>query len=154
MVSRLTSLARRVKATGAARSARVRDRRRSVGKRVGAISALRARGRVARAAIDRLTAEIAGRARQTVWEAHAVMDRARGSRRRGARVLADQLERELQAAEQILSRTDLRLQGQRTIPNRRISLVDPDARPIRMGSPKRPPSSDPRRGSPTPPKAS
>ena len=28
--------------------------------------------------------------------------------------------------------------GQRTIPDRRVSLVDPDARPIRSGSPRRP----------------
>jgi IS5 family transposase len=53
-------------------------------------------------------------------------------------VLAGQLERELEAAERILAQTDLRLQGQRTIPDRRVSLVDPDARPIRMGSPRRP----------------
>jgi IS5 family transposase len=137
-VSRLTSLARRIKTTGAARTARVRDRRRSVGKRVRAISALRIRGRDAREAIDRLTAEIARRARQTVREARTVIERARRSRRRGARVLAGRLERELEAAEQILAQTDLRLQGQRTIPDRRISLVDPDARPIRMGSPRRP----------------
>src|SRR5215211_5060851 len=71
-VSRLASLARRIKATGAARKARLRDRRRSVGKRVRAISGLRVRGRDARAAIDRLTAEIAGRARQTVREARQV----------------------------------------------------------------------------------
>src|SRR5438876_8846683 len=42
------------------------------------------------------------------------------------------------SAEQILAQTDLRLAGQRTIPDRRVSLVDPDARPIRMGSPRRP----------------
>jgi len=137
-VSRLTSLARRIKATGAARASWVRDRRRSVGKRVRAISALRVRGRDARDAIDRLTAEIARRARQTVREARTVMERARRSRRGGARVLADRLERELDAAEQILAQTDLRLHGQRTIPDRRISLVDADARPIRMGSPRRP----------------
>ena len=137
-VSRLTSLARRIKATGAARTARVRDRRRSVGKRVRAISALRIRGRDARDAIDRLTAEIARRARQTVREARTVVRRARQSRRPGARVLAGRLERELQAVEQILAQTDQRLQGQRTIPDRRISLVDADARPIRMGSPRRP----------------
>lgn len=137
-VSRLTSLARRIKATGAARSARVRDRRRSVGKRVRAISALRVRGREIRDAIDRLTAEIAGRARRTVREARTVLERARRSRRRGARLLADRLEYELEAAQQILAQTDLRLQGQRTIPDRRISLVDADARPIRMGSPRRP----------------
>jgi IS5 family transposase len=133
-VSRLTSLARRIKATGAARTARVRDRRRSVGKRVRAISALRVRGRDARDAIDRLTAEIHRRARQTAREARTVVKRARRSRRAGARVLAGRLERELQAVEQILAQTDLRLQGQRTIPDRRISLVDADARPIRMGS--------------------
>jgi IS5 family transposase len=38
----------------------------------------------------------------------------------------------------VLAQTDLRLAGQRTIPNRRISLVDPDARPVRMGRPNRP----------------
>ena len=38
----------------------------------------------------------------------------------------------------MLAQTDLRLAGQRTIPDRRVSLVDPDARPIRMGSPGRP----------------
>jgi IS5 family transposase len=38
----------------------------------------------------------------------------------------------------VLAQTDLRLAGQRTIPDRRVSLVDPDARPIRMGSPARP----------------
>jgi transposase, IS5 family len=137
-VSRLASLAGRVKATGAAATARLRDRRRSVGKRVRAISALRARGREARQAIDRLTAEIAERARQTVREARQVAERARRSRRRRARVLAGQLERELEVAERILAQTDLRLQGQRKIPDRRVSLVDPDARPLRMGNPKRP----------------
>jgi IS5 family transposase len=137
-VSRLARLGRRIKATGAASKARLRDRRRSVGKRVRAISALRVRGRDARAAIDRLTAEIAERARQTVREARTIAERAGRSRRPRARVLAAQLERELEAAEQILAQTDLRLQGQRTIPDRRVSLVDADARPIRMGSPRRP----------------
>jgi transposase, IS5 family len=137
-VSRLASLARRIQATGAATKVRLRDRRRSVGKRVRAISGLGVRGRDARAAIDRLTAEIAERARQTVGEARRIFERARRSRRRRARVLAERLERELEAAERILAQTDLRLQGQRTIPDRRISLVDPVARPIRMGSPRRP----------------
>jgi len=67
-----------------------------------------------------------------------------GSARRGARrkraglALVERLEHELDAAEQILAQTELRLAGQRTIPDRRVSLVDPDARPIRMGSPRRP----------------
>jgi len=139
-VSRLTRLARRVKAAGLAPRARLRDRRRSVGKRVRAISAARVRGRQALGTLDRLTAEIAARAKQTVREARALARNARrGARRkRVSLALVERLERELAAAEQILAQTDLRLAGQRTIPDRRISLVDPDARPIRMGSPRRP----------------
>ena len=139
-VSRLTRLARRVKATGLAPRARLRDRRRSVGKRVRAISAARVRGRQALATLDRLTAEIAERAKRTVREARTVARSARrGARRKRVSVaLVERLEHELEAAEQILAQTDLRLAGQRTIPDRRVSLVDPDARPIRMGSPARP----------------
>ena len=115
--------------------ARVRDRRRSVGKRVRAISAVRVRGRQALATIDRLTAEIAARAKQTVRE---VLDLAAEAQQQRGGALVDRLEQELEAAEQVLAQTDLRLAGQRTIPDRRISLVDPDARPIRMGRPHRP----------------
>jgi IS5 family transposase len=139
-VSRLTRLARRVRAAGLAPRSRVRDRRRSVGKRVRAISAARVRGRQALGTLDRLTAEIAQRAKQTVREARALARTARrGARRKRVSVaLVERLERELEAAEQILAQTDLRLAGQRTIPDRRVSLVDPDARPIRIGSPRRP----------------
>jgi transposase, IS5 family len=139
-VSRLTRLARRIKGAGLASRTRLRDRRRGVGKRVRAISAARVRGRQALRTIDRLTAEIAARAKQTVGEARALARSARrGARRKRVSVaLVERLERELEAAEQILAQTDLRLAGQRTIPDRRVSLVDPDARPIRMGSPARP----------------
>src|SRR5262245_46389557 len=139
-VSRLTRLGKRIKATGLARRARLRDRRRSVGKRVRAVSAARVRGRQALGSLDRLTDEIAQRAKQTVREAQRLARSARrGARRKRASLaLVEQLERELEAAEQILAQTDRRLGGQRTIPDRRISLVDPDARPIRMGSPRRP----------------
>jgi IS5 family transposase len=139
-VSRLTRLARRIKGVGLAPRTRLRDRRRGVGTRVRAISAARVRGRQALGTLDRLTAEIAERAKQTVREAHALARNARrGARRqRGSLALVEQLEHELEAAEQILAQTDLRLVGQRTIPDRRVSLVDPDARPIRMGSPARP----------------
>ncbi len=139
-VSRLTRLAKRIKAAGLARDARLRDRRRSVGKRVRAISAARVRGRQALGTLDRLTEEIAQRAKQTVREACTLAREARqeARRKRVSVALVERLERELEAAEQVLSQTDLRLAGQRTIPDRRVSLVDPDARPIRMGSPRRP----------------
>ncbi len=139
-VSRLTRLAKRIKAAGLAPRSQLRDRRRSVGKRVRAISAARVRGRQALGTLDRLTAEIAERAKQTVREAHALARNARRNarRKRVSVALVERLERELEAAEQILAQTDLRLAGQRTIPDRRVSLVDPDARPIRIGSPVRP----------------
>ena len=139
-VSRLTRLAKRIKRAGLAPRARLRDRRRSVGKRVRAISAARVFARRELATIDRLTAEIAQRAKQTAREARTLARSARrGARRKRVSVaLVERLERELEAAEQILAQTDLRLAGQRTIPDRRVSLVDPDARPIRMGSPRRP----------------
>ena len=139
-VSRLTRLAKRIKAAGLAPRSRLRDRRRSVGKRVRAISAARVRGRQALGTLDRLTAEIAERAKQTLREARALAGSARrdARRKRVSVALVERLERELEAAEQVLAQTDLRLAGQRTIPDRRVSLVDPDARPIRMGSPRRP----------------
>jgi transposase, IS5 family len=139
-VSRLTRLAKRIKGAGLAPRSGLRDRRRSVGKRVRAISAARVRGRQALPTLDRLTGEIALRAKQTLREAQTLARNARrGARRkRTSLALVEQLERELQAAEQILAQTDLRLADQRTIPDRRVSLVDPDARPIRMGSPRRP----------------
>lgn len=131
-VSRLTRLARRIERTGTKTRTRVRDRRRSVAKRIRAISGQRGRGRKSLPAIDRLTGEIAQRTKQTVREARrlaAELARTRGKRRRMLAPLRERLERELEAAEQILAQTDLRLAGQRTIPNRRVSLVDPDARP-------------------------
>jgi hypothetical protein len=81
-----------------------------------------------RAVVDRVTGEIAERARQTVSEARRVARNARrwlGPDGRRA-VLVDRLEREFEAAEEVLAQTELRLQGQRTIPDRRVSLVDPD----------------------------
>jgi hypothetical protein len=51
-----------------------------------------------------------------------------------------QLEQELAAAEQVLAQTE-RLSGQRTIPERRVSLVDGDARPIRRATRANRPSS-------------
>jgi IS5 family transposase len=139
-VSRLTRLARRIQAAGLGGRVRVRDRRRSVGKRVRLISFARVRARRDISTVDRLTAEIAARAKLTVRETRSLALSARRQARRTHRsaALVDQLERELAAAEHALAQTDLRLAGQRTIPDRRVSLVDPDARPIRMGSPVRP----------------
>jgi len=100
-VSRIISVARRIQAVGLAGPRRLRDRRRSVGKRVRAVSAARARGRAALATLDRLTGEIAHRAKQTWREAHELLAAERSAPRAGrhpATALLDQLERELGAA--------------------------------------------------------
>jgi transposase, IS5 family len=139
-VSRLTRLARRIERTGLRVHGRVRDRRRSVAKRIRAISAARGRGRDSLPAIDRLTGEIATRAKRTLREARrlaAETRKALGRRAHPARALVERLERELEAAERILAQTDLRLAGQRRIADRRVSLVDPDARPVHSGGPGR-----------------
>jgi IS5 family transposase len=139
-VSRLTRLAQRITAAGLAPRTRVVDRRRSVGKRVRRISATLARGGRTRPAVDRLTAEIAERARRTIAEARRLRRNARRdalSGRHGAGLVA-RLERELAAAEQVLDQTERRLAGERAIPDRRVSLVDADARPIRRGNPREP----------------
>ena len=104
------------------------------------ISATLARGGRTRAAVDRLTAEIADRARATIAEARRLArnaGRTTASGGRGAGLVA-QLQRELTAAEQVLEQTERRVAGERTIPDRRVSLVDPDARPIRRGNPREP----------------
>jgi hypothetical protein len=100
-------LGKRIKAAGLAPRVRLRDRRRSVGTRVRAISAARVRGRQALGTLDRLTDEIAQRAKQTVREAQRLAPSARrGARRkRVSLALVEQLERELEAAEQILAQT-------------------------------------------------
>src|SRR5437762_1447177 len=56
-VSRLTPLAQRIERVGIKTRTRVRDRRRSVAKRIRAISGQRGRGRESLPAIDRLTGE-------------------------------------------------------------------------------------------------
>jgi IS5 family transposase len=140
-LTRLTRLAQRVQRRGLARRTRVRDRRRSVGKRVRRISSTLARGGKTRTTVDRLTGEMAERAQATVREARRVARNARralAKRPRPGAALVAQLGQELAAAEQVLAQAEQRLAGQRTIPDRRVSLVDADARPIRRGDPRQP----------------
>jgi IS5 family transposase len=133
-VSRLTAASAAVQELGLAPRCGVRDRRRAVAKRIRWISAALSRVGRSREAVDALTAEIAERAGQTAGEARRVLrNAARAVRRAGGRRGAAQVARlagELEAAEQVLAQTAARLHGERSIPNRRISLVDADARPV------------------------
>jgi hypothetical protein len=104
---------------------------------------LRRRTGVAMAEVDRLTGEVAAIARQSLRQVQVV---ARNTRRARARRPGDgrlgrlvgELEETIAATGRLLAQTDQRLAGNRVIPDRLVSLSDPDARPIRKGKPRTP----------------
>jgi transposase, IS5 family len=143
-VRKLGGLVRRVKGRGAASRTRFRDRGRAAGRRMKRLArTLHRRTGVAMAEVDRLTGEVAQIARQSLGEVQAV---ARSARRALARRPGDgrlgrlvgELEETMTATGRLLAQTDQRLAGDRVIPDRLVSLSDPDARPIRKGKPRHP----------------
>jgi IS5 family transposase len=143
-VRKLGGLVRRVKARGAASRTRCRDRGRAAGRRMKQLArTLRRRSGVAMAEVDRLTAQVAAIARHTLRQVQVVARNARSglARRPGdGRLgrLIGELQETIAATERLLAQTDQRLAGDRVIPDRLVSLADPDARPIRKGKPGRP----------------
>src|SRR5215211_5111104 len=143
-VRKLGGLVRRVKARGAASRTRFRDRGRAAGRRMKRLArTLRRRTGVAMAEVDRLTGEVAGIARSTLRQVQVVAANARRAltRRSGDGRLArlvGELAETITATGRLLAQTDQRLAGDRTIPDRLVSLSDPDARPIRKGKPRAP----------------
>jgi IS5 family transposase len=143
-VRTLGGLVRRLKARGAARRTAFRDRSRSAGRRMRQLAqTLRRRTGVAMGEVDRLTAEVAGIARQTLGEVAAVRraaHRATGRRPGDGWLtrLAGQLDQTVTLTGRLLWQTDQRLVGNRSIPDRVVSLADPDARPIRKGKSRSP----------------
>ena len=143
-VRKLGGLVRRIKARGAATRTRFRDRGRAVGRRMRQLArTLRRRTGLAMGEVDRLTGEVAQIAAKTVREVAVVgrnARRARGRRptdgRRGRLVQA--LEETVTTTKRLLAQTGQRLAGNRVIPDRVVSLCDPDARPIRKGKPRSP----------------
>jgi transposase, IS5 family len=104
---------------------------------------LRRRTGVAMGEVDRLTGEVARIARHTLRDVEVVARSARRARRRrpgDGRLgrLVDELEETISATGRLLTQTDQRLAGNRVIPDRLVSLSDPDARPIRKGEPRQP----------------
>jgi IS5 family transposase len=143
-IRKLGGLVRRVKARGAASRTRFRDRGRAAGRRMKQLArTLRRRTGVAMAEVDRLTGEVAAIARHTLRQVQVVARNARGglARRPGdGRLgrLVGELQETIAATERLLAQTDQRLAGDRVIPDRLVSLADPDARPIRKGKPRTP----------------
>jgi IS5 family transposase len=142
-VRKLGGLVRRVKGRGAATRTGFRDRSRSAGRRLKQISrTLRRRTGQAPAEIDRLTAEVAAIARRTLGQAEQVARNARRARRARPEDghlgrLVERLEETTTLTHRLLDQARQRLAGNRVIPDRLVSLGDPDARPIRKGKPGR-----------------
>jgi IS5 family transposase len=143
-VRKLGGLVRRIKARGAAGRTPFRDRGRAAGRRMKQLArTLRRRTGVAMAEVDRLTGQVAGIARQTLRQAEVVGRNTRRACRRRAEDgwlgrLVGELEATIGQTERLLRQTQQRLGGNRVIPDRLVSLCDPDARPIRKGKPQHP----------------
>jgi IS5 family transposase len=143
-VRKLGGLVRRIKGRGAASKTQFRDPGRAAGRRLKQLArTLRRRTGVAMAEVDRLTAQVAQIARHTLKQVQVVAGNARRAlaRRPGdgrlGRLVGD-LAETIAATQRLLAQTDQRLAGNRVIPDRLVSLSDPDARPIRKGKPGRP----------------
>jgi IS5 family transposase len=141
-VSRLGRAVGKVKASGLAARTRFRNRRQTAGKIIRKIShALSGRPKDRRAAVDKMTAEVHRVVNATMKEAVHVLTNARRALHSGHSTGEHQvrkLEEEIALAQRIIDQTAQRLVGDRTIPDRMISLSDPDARPIRRGKPQQP----------------
>jgi IS5 family transposase len=143
-VRKLGGLVRRVKARRAASRTRFRDRGHAAGRRMKQLArTLRRRTGAAMAEVDRLTGEVAAIARHTLREVQIVARNARwtlarrpGDGRLGR--LVGELDETVSQTQRLLVQTDQRLAGDRVIPDRLVSLSDPDARPLRKGKPRAP----------------
>jgi len=161
-IRRIAATQKRIQVAGGATRTKVRDRSRSAGKRAHAIGfKLRSRSAAGRdealAAVRRTTSELADLAETAAKDAERLLvnakravsrarakaaeQKARGEhdaaagRRRGRLVRAvDDLEELVKATRQIAAQTRQRLAGQTPDgATRRVSLHDPDARPIAKG---------------------
>jgi len=161
-IRRIAATGRRIQAAGGATRTRVRDRSRAAGKRAHAIAAkLRSRAAQAgdekQAAVGRATGELAGLAERAADEAQRLLANARralrradakaaalaaaglrdpaaGRRRGRLRRAVSDLAQLLDVTRQVAAQTRRRLAG--AMPDgatRRVSLHDPDARPIAKG---------------------
>ena len=136
----LARAGRKVRAAVPAVQVRVRDRSRAVGRRLRALTrTLRRRSGEAKADIQRLTEETAAQVKASVREAEHLLRQARRSRSRAigisrqARATAiASLAEIIGLARRIVTQIAMRFAGTK-IPNRLVSLFDPDARPIRRG---------------------
>jgi transposase, IS5 family len=141
-ITLIMTLVARIHAAGAASRTSVRDRRRAAGRRARSISAhLKLRNDEARAAVLRITGELADLAEVTVEDATRVLRNARRHLARQATAApgrlasaVDDLEMVLGRATRVIAQTRTRLGGATPASaTRLVSLHDVDARPIAKG---------------------
>ena len=138
----VTRTVRRLQAAGAAVRTAFRSRARSIKRALAAVGrSLRMRTDEAKTAVLTQTARVLRCTRQISRQAQRVL---RNSRHvgphlsgRAATALVQRtrlrLRRQLQLTAQVMAQARTRLQGTTTIPDRLVSVFDPEARPIRRG---------------------
>jgi IS5 family transposase len=144
-VRRLAAAARQVRRAIPSAARCVRDRSRAVGRRLWALSrALRRRDGMARQAVQRYTEQAAALVRRSLAEARRLVAESKTRRARkggvslrGRRRAIASLETTISRAERVVEQVRKRFAGE-TITDRLVSLVDPEARPIRRGKPAKP----------------
>lgn len=123
-----------------------RDRTRKMKKcLIGIGHWLKRRAGDAKDKVNEITAEAAETAGKMLGEAETILKRTRGfiggcaeKLKAPARKLYDNLNHWVGLTRRALDQTKLRLKGMTSIPDRMVSLYDPDARPIRRGVPGKP----------------
>ena len=131
---RLLAGAARVLARAAgAEAGHVRDRSRSIGRRLRALGrTLRRRTGEARAEVLRLTGEAGDLLARSIGEARRMVDRVANETEPEIRAAREQLDELVALAGRIVDQIGRRVRGE-PIADRLVSFADPDARPIRKG---------------------
>ncbi|HXX37096.1 MAG TPA: ISNCY family transposase [bacterium] len=137
----VTRTVRHLHAAGAAVRTAFRSRARSIKRALAAVGrSLRMRTDEAKAAVLRQTARVLRCTRQISRQAQRVLRNSRylGQHVQGRTAALVQrtrlhLRRELQLAARVMEQARLRIRGTTTIPDRLVSVFDPEARPIRRG---------------------
>jgi IS5 family transposase len=140
-VRMITRTVKRLQASGTAVHTTFRDRTRTIKKALRIVGqVLRRRTGDAKEAVEAQTARVLQVTRQVVRQAERVL----GNSRRAVRRLDERtapavqrgwqtLRKTLALTQRVVAQTEQRLQGILSIPDRLVSLFDPEARPIRRG---------------------
>ena len=137
----VTRTVRRLQAAGAAVRTTFRSRARSIKRALAAVGrSLRLRTEEAKTAVLRQTARVLGYTRQISRQAQRIL---RNSRHVGSQLSSRtpalvqrtrlRLRRQLQLTTRVMVQAQARIRGTTVIPDRIVSIFDPEARPIRRG---------------------